>query len=568
MKTNNLNINLTNSAANTLSSKAKQAAKPTINKNNNNYKNLNNQAANQNKNKKNSFVNLASLRVNSESRLFLNKNLLKTRVLNLKEASKNFINTSQIDSSDLKKNSTVTSFNFLNNNKKNILNVINNKEISVAMKCAPLKGNEPLVLRSRPVRTVAESNTQKSVVSLAEGVQKTNLFDVYTSVKEIKQKVSKLQHLNKKELLNSIQAASVKGTTAPFGLYPLSHSTDLVATPRTDSLATSVSASARGAKVRNYIKKLSKFDPVLAKSQQLVYNFVSNKNVPLRLNSFLISSFLYLKSIISKPIYEITPNDITISLFYYNNFKKNILPKHLVNIISNLNFESDKKTIQAVGYEPYASEAVATPKGAGGAAEKKNKTKKNAYAPTTSYGKKGKKKAQNIINKNILARPFNFHSDLKKEQGYIFYFKNITKYLSKFLNTKIKFDLTRLKKPNLDSQILAVTIGLISNVIKNRFKLATKKFFRLTRLSNPKMIKKNLTRSKKSRTIFSVISGANIKLGGRLISQIIIPKNSSTNIQKGKLNRNITSFITKNRFTSKSNRGAFSITVTMGHKFF
>lgn len=82
------------------------------------------------------------------------------------------------------------------------------------------------------------------------------------------------------------------------------------------------------------------------------------------------------------------------------------------------------------------------------------------------------------------------------------------------------------------------------------------------------MIKKNLTRSKKSRTIFSVISGANIKLGGRLISQIIIPKNSSTNIQKGKLNRNITSFITKNRFTSKSNRGAFSITVTMGHKFF
>ena len=59
-----------------MSSKAKQAAKPTINKNNNNYKNLNNQAANQNKNKKNSFVNLASLRVNSESRLFLNKNLL------------------------------------------------------------------------------------------------------------------------------------------------------------------------------------------------------------------------------------------------------------------------------------------------------------------------------------------------------------------------------------------------------------------------------------------------------------------------------------------------------------
>ena len=82
------------------------------------------------------------------------------------------------------------------------------------------------------------------------------------------------------------------------------------------------------------------------------------------------------------------------------------------------------------------------------------------------------------------------------------------------------------------------------------------------------MIKNKLNSSKKSRTIFSVISGVNIKLGGRLVSQRIIPKRSSTVIQKGKLNRDITSLITTNRFTSNSNRGAFSITVTMGHKFF
>ena len=74
-------------------------------------------------------------------------------------------------------------------------------------------------------------------------------------------------------------------------------------------------------RVRNYIKNLSKFDPVLAKSQQLVYNFVPNKNKPIQLNSFLVSSFFYLKSVISKPIYEITPNDITINLFYYHSLK-------------------------------------------------------------------------------------------------------------------------------------------------------------------------------------------------------------------------------------------------------
>ena len=148
------------------------------------------------------------------------------------------------------------------------------------------------------------------------------------------------------------------------------------------------------------------------------------------------------------------------------------------------------------------------------------------------------------------------------------YFKNITKYLSKFLNTKIKFDLTRLKKPNLDSQILAVTIGLISNVIKNRFKLATKKFFRLTRLSNPKMIKKNLTRSKKSRTIFSVISGANIKLGGRLMKGKIVPRRTVKKIQYGSLARSKSNYVTTARLTQKNKRGSFSFTVSIGHKFF
>ena len=79
---------------------------------------------------------------------------------------------------------------------------------------------------------------------------------------------------------------------------------------------------------------------------------------------------------------------------------------------------------------------------------------------------------------------------------------------------------------------------------------------------------KKLTKTNNSYYKFSVLSGINIKKGGRLKTEKIIPKKTSISIQKGKLNRGITSLVTTNRFTSKSKKGAFSITVTMGHKFF
>ena len=93
-------------------------------------------------------------------------------------------------------------------------------------------------------------------------------------------------------------------------------------------------------------------------------------------------------------------------------------------------------------------------------------------------------------------------------------------------------------------------------------------FFRSTNLSNTRMIKLNLTKTFRSYFRFSVISGVNLKKGGRFKSEKIIPKRTSRSMQKGTLNRGITSLITTNRFTTKTKRGAFSITVTMGHKFF
>ena len=52
------------------------------------------------------------------------------------------------------------------------------------------------------------------------------------------------------------------------------------------------------------------------------------------------------------------------------------------------------------------------------------------------------------------------------------------------------------------------------------------------------------------------------------MTQSIVPKQTSKIIQIGSINRANTDFVTTARYTAKNKRGAFSITVTMGHKFF
>ena len=66
----------------------------------------------------------------------------------------------------------------------------------------------------------------------------------------------------------------------------------------------------------------------------------------------------------------------------------------------------------------------------------------------------------------------------------------------------------------------------------------------------------------------SGISGINIKLAGRPFKERIVPRFTSRTIQRGNLGKTKTDFITTSRFTNKNKRGAFSFTITMGHKFF
>lgn len=63
----------------------------------------------------------------------------------------------------------------------------------------------------------------------------------------------------------------------------------------------------------------------------------------------------------------------------------------------------------------------------------------------------------------------------------------------------------------------------------------------------------------------SFLSGMNIRLGGRLMTQSIRPRFTTQSMQNGSLARVKVDFVDKSRFTGKNKRGTFSFTVSISH---
>jgi len=141
-------------------------------------------------------------------------------------------------------------------------------------------------------------------------------------------------------------------------------------------------------------------------------------------------------------------------------------------------------------------------------------------------------------------------------------------HLSKFYNKPVELELDRIYKPYFDSNILANLIGLISKTKKLRF--IVRELLNASNLGNSKNMNMNINYAKNNNdNLFnSFISGINLRVAGRLLSQRVVPRMSVKTIQRGTLARGKTNLVNTARFTDKNKRGAYSITVTLGHVFF
>ena len=167
-----------------------------------------------------------------------------------------------------------------------------------------------------------------------------------------------------------------------------------------------------------------------------------------------------------------------------------------------------------------------------------------------------------IANKQASAQALKLSNLLKSKSIQL---QALCAFLSKNLKKPVEFELIRLHHPSLESNILANTIGHIAKNTRKTFRVIMLKLFKSIKIKKFNEFKHiyNIIKFKPTALV-----GIKIKLPGLLLIQKIVPRFTSITIQRFNLCKTKPDFISTSRFTNKNKRGAFSFTVTMGHKFF
>ena len=150
-------------------------------------------------------------------------------------------------------------------------------------------------------------------------------------------------------------------------------------------------------------------------------------------------------------------------------------------------------------------------------------------------------------------------------------FKYLGYMLAQLFNREVELELVPLQYPYLDSNILAQLIARNSNKynFNKMLSLLFKKAYIMTnktQISNL-FLEENSSSELETSSLKPVtqLTGIRIKFAGRLASQKIVPKTTVKSAYKGNLSgkNNIVDTAT---FTSKNKIGAYTVTVTLGHK--
>ena len=131
--------------------------------------------------------------------------------------------------------------------------------------------------------------------------------------------------------------------------------------------------------------------------------------------------------------------------------------------------------------------------------------------------------------------------------------------LSNVFKKPVELDLVRLYYPYFDSNIF---VNLLSKLInKIQVRIIMKQIFNKAIIINPiKSYNNNLIIK-----VPSLLSGINLRIGGRLMTQRLIPKQTIKTIRKGTLAKGKINFLDEARYTNKNKRGAFTLVMSIGH---
>jgi Mitochondrial ribosomal protein (VAR1) len=288
--------------------------------------------------------------------------------------------------------------------------------------------------------------------------------------------------------------------------------------------------------INQYLKEMSKFN-MLRKGIFIYYNnligfnFNNNTNKLIKnIYKLLQSSFKSMYCLISKPVFLFTPDKITIQLFYYL-FIPNLLKLKQIKLLNNKKYNYFKliKNLRDL--------------------KKKHRRFKKQISRFRRFKNNNKFNFINLSNYNLT-------------KIYSNKFNILCNILSNLFKKPVELNLIRLHYPYLDSNILVNLLGIMINKIKLR--ILIRKLFENTIIKNLKTV--NLNRN--NNIIPAFLSGINIKVAGRLLTQRVVPRKTVKNIIRGASARSKVNYLDVARYSNKNRRGAFSITIKSGQNFF
>ena len=317
----------------------------------------------------------------------------------------------------------------------------------------------------------------------------------------------------------------------------------------------------------NLIRELNK---LTGTSGLTGYNRSANNKLIKYSYKLLFYFFKSMYCLISKPTFLITPDKVTIQLFYFLNIPKSkvfkwysILNNNLIrqkwyslrfnknNLIDNLNkvndlkssnnnydFKSGLKTVYS-----YSNK------------EMMNKVKLSWRIKKTLFRlNKKRNKVKNILfnlNKFNLFKVFSLK------------FKLICEILSNKFKKPVELQLIRIHQPFHDSNILVNLLSL--NIRNKKFKTNVA----IEKLYAKKTVKNLYDYSMKSvNYIPSFLSGIKIRIGGRLMREPIIPRITTKNFERGASSPGKVNFLDTATITKKNRKGSYTIKISSGQNFF
>lgn len=283
-----------------------------------------------------------------------------------------------------------------------------------------------------------------------------------------------------------------------------------------------------------YSKLISPFKTVNSFEQNIAYNFNITNNRKLtpafgqqqNISTLLDYAFRGMSCLISKPVLMETPKNLIINLFYF------FVPGQVDLIKQSLRLQESSKRVSA----PIATSlgGIAIP-----STNNKKFNKSNASAELSKLNQINNFKLTNLTNMEKLNK--------------------LCIILSNIFNKPVELDLTRLNAPFFDDNILVKLIGLVSTDLKPIRIFDS--IYKSANIFNKRTADYNYSYS----ITRSFLAGIKIKIGGRLMTQRIVPKITTRLSQRGSSASSKVTYLDWSRVTLKNKRGSHSITVTISH---